>query len=248
VDEHPTSMPTSASDASRPLRHVVVLAGGSDLSPARLAHAARATTDADLVVAADSGYRHAVALDRDVDVLVGDLDSIDPLDLARAERAATRIERHPVDKDLTDLALALDVALSECADASPPLRVTVVGGDGGRTDHLLGNALLLGAPQYAALRIDAIWGEATLHVVRDSCTLASSDGTTVSLLALHGPADGVTTKGLDFPLHDARLAPGSSLGLSNRMNAATAQVHLTSGVLLAVQPGPAHDRPREDRA
>ena len=243
MDDHPTSMPTSASDASHARVHVVVLAGGADLSPSRLEHAARSIAGADLVIAADSGYRQAIALDRDVDVLVGDLDSIDPLDLARAERAATRIERHPVDKDLTDLALALDVALSECAAARSPVRVTIVGGDGGRTDHLLGNALLLGAPQYAALRIDAIWGEATLHVVRDSCTLQQSDGTTVSLLALHGPADGVTTEGLEFPLHDARLAPGSSLGLSNRLNAATAQVHLTGGVLLAVQPGPAHDRP-----
>jgi len=235
------SDPTSS--ATRTHAHAIVLAGGADLSPSRLEHAARITADADLVIAADSGYRHAVTLGHDVDVLVGDLDSIDPLDLARAERSVTRIERHPIDKDLTDLALALDVALRECSGARRPIRVTVVGGDGGRTDHLLGNALLLGAPQYAALRVDAIWGEATLHVVRDSCTMTSSDGTTVSLLALHGPADGVTTEGLAFPLSAARLAPGSSLGLSNRINHETARVHLTSGVLLAVQPGPAHDRP-----
>jgi thiamine pyrophosphokinase len=229
--------------SSRAQGHAVILAGGADLSPERLAHASRITSGADLVIAADSGYRHAVALGRDVDVLVGDLDSIDAHDLAHAERAATRIERHPPDKDLTDLALALDVALRDCPASDGPVRVTVVGGDGGRTDHLLGNALLLGAQRYAPLRIDAIWGEATLHVVRDSCTLTRADGATVSLLALHGPADGVTSEGLVFPLSAARLDPGSSLGLSNRLSGERAQVRLASGVLLAVQPGPAHDRP-----
>jgi thiamine pyrophosphokinase len=235
VDPSPTS-----ADA---VGHIVVLAGGDDLTPARLAHAARVTADADLIIAADSGFRHAAALGCTVDILVGDLDSIDAADLLRAEQSSTRIERHPVDKDLTDLALALDVALRESSTSVTRSRVTVVGGDGGRTDHLLGNALLMAAAQYASLRIDAIWGEATLHVVRDCCELTCDDGEVVSLLALHGPAHGITTEGLEFTLTRERLDPGSSLGLSNRLRAATAQIHLAEGVLLVIQPGAAHDRP-----
>lgn len=221
--------------------HVVVLAGGDDLPAARLELAARTTIDAGLVVAADSGFRHAAALGHEVDVLVGDLDSISRDDLHRAERGRTRIEPHPTDKDLTDLALALDVALRRATDDARPTRVTVVGGDGGRTDHLLGNALLLGAARYASLRISAIWGAATLHVVREARTLHREDGELVTLLALHGPAQGVTTVGLAFPLDDEELPAGSSRGLSNRMTTTTATVALTSGVLLTVQPGPAHD-------
>jgi thiamine pyrophosphokinase len=223
------------------LLHAVVLAGGDDLPPERLALAARTTADAGLVIAADSGFRHAEALGHDVDVLVGDLDSISGEDLRRAEAGVTRIEPHPVDKDLTDLALALDVALRTAEERARVMRVTIVGGDGGRTDHLLGNALLLASPRYARLRISAIWGAATLHVVRDTRTLHRADGELVSLLALHGAAHGVTTEGLVFPLTDEELAPGSSRGLSNRMTAATASVSVTAGVLLSVQPGPAHD-------
>jgi thiamine pyrophosphokinase len=233
--------PSSAHENRR--AHLVVLAGGADLSPKRLAHAARITADADVVIAADSGFRHAAALGREVDVLVGDLDSIAPADLQRAEDGATRIERHPVDKDLTDLALALDVALRVSIAASVPPRVTIVGGDGGRSDHLLGNALLMGSERYSTLRIAAIWAAATLNVVRDTCVLARTDGEVVSLLALHGPAHGITTEGLGFPLTDASLEPGSPLGLSNRMLGESARVRLEQGVLLSVQPGTDHDLP-----
>jgi thiamine pyrophosphokinase len=222
-------------------RHVVVLAGGDDLPAARLAAAERIARTADLVIAADSGFRHAAALGLEVDVLVGDLDSIAADDLRHAEQGRTRIEPHPTDKDLTDLALAMDVALRAADEDTRPTRVSVIGGDGGRSDHLLGNALLLGAPRYAPLRISAIWGAATLHVVRDARTLHREDGELVSLLALHGPAQGVTTEGLAFPLTDEDLAPGSSRGLSNRLQAPTASVSVTGGVLLAVHPGPAHD-------
>jgi thiamine pyrophosphokinase len=231
---------SSQARASAPA-HLLVLAGGDDLSPVRLAQAARSTARADLVIAADSGFRHAAALGHEVDVLVGDLDSIDATDLQLAQSGTTRIERHPVDKDLTDLALALDLALRQAAASPHRVRVTVVGGDGGRTDHLLGNALLMGSDAYASLRIDAIWGEATLHVVRDTCELARTDGEVVSLLALHGAAHGITTEGLEFPLTGASLPAGSSLGLSNRMQGDTAQVRLEAGVLLVVQPGAAHD-------
>jgi thiamine pyrophosphokinase len=236
LSDHPDEDPAAKLD------HLIVLAGGDDLSPTRLAQAAGIAAGADLVIAADSGFRHASALGRSVDVLVGDLDSISDADLRRAEDGPTRIERHPADKDLTDLALALDIALRTAA-GSLTTRVTVVGGDGGRTDHLLGNALLMGAERYAALRIDALWGDATLQVVRDTCSFAREDGALVSLLALHGPAHGITTDGLAFPLRDASLLPGSSLGLSNRLTGLTAQVSLESGILLAVQPGTAYDRP-----
>jgi thiamine pyrophosphokinase len=51
-----------------------------------------------------------------------------------------------------------------------------------------------------------------------------------------GPAEGVTTIGLRFPLHDARLLPGSTLGVSNELDGTTASVSVGAGVVLAIQP------------
>ena len=63
------------------------------------------------VVAADSGFDHALTLGLTVDLLVGDLDSISGPGRAAAEAAGTAIERHRPDKDATDTELAVAAAL-----------------------------------------------------------------------------------------------------------------------------------------
>lgn len=206
----------------------IVLAGGAPVCPPlpRLLPAGAH------VIAADSGLAAARPLGLEVDLIVGDLDSVDAEDLAAARRAGIPVERHPVDKDRTDLAIALDVARGLGAR-----QVVVVGGDGGRLDHLLAGALLLAAPDYRSLAITALMGSAVLTVVHDEAELTGRPGDTVSLIAVHGEALGVRTRGLRFALDDEALPPGSSRGVSNVLTRATATIGLRAGVLIAVQPG-----------
>lgn len=218
--------PTAGSDG---LRRVVVLAGGD---PVQLPLPRPLPERIDQVIAADGGYDAAATLAVPVDVLVGDLDSVSHDGLATARAAGTRIERHPVDKDRTDLALALDAVT-----AGGPAEVLLIGGHGGRLDHLLANVALLAAPEYGMLRITALLGRAVVTVLRDRATLLGRPGELVSLLAMHGPAHGVTTSGLRFPLASTTLPVGSSLGVSNEFTGSHATVTVTDGVLVAVQPG-----------
>jgi thiamine pyrophosphokinase len=234
---------------------VVVLAGGDALPPALDADVAAAMDGAELTIAADGGIRHAHRVDRDPDVLVGDLDSVTPDELDRAMAATTEVLRHPADKDATDLELALELALDLARDltlgrgpgdhpgdedpGTLRLPVLVVGGHGGRNDHLLANVLLLTAERYRGLRLTAWWGVDILHVVRDRATLNGRIGSTVSLLAVHGPAHGVTTHGLQYPLDDAVLGPGSTLGVSNRLVESPATVLVLGGVVAAIHSPPA---------
>jgi thiamine pyrophosphokinase len=207
---------------------VVVFAGG----PAPSALTAESLPPDAQVVAADSGAGHALALGLRVDLAVGDFDSIAPAELAELESANARIERHPAEKDATDLELALDAAMS-----LEPGGIVVVGGAGGRLDHMLGGLLLLGAERYAGPELDALLGPATIHVIRHERVLAGKVGELISLLAVHGPAAGVTTVGLAYPLRGETLAPGSSRGISNLFAQAEARISLQRGVMLAVRPG-----------
>lgn len=218
---------------------VVVLAAGDPVA-ARLLPRVGAEA---WVIAADGGLELTRHLSRAADLLVGDLDSATPEAVEAARAAGTRVEVHPVDKDRTDLAIALDAALERA-----PARVLVLGGHGGRLDHLLANALLLCAERYAALRIVAQAGPATVTVIHDHALLTGTPGEIVSLLAVHGPARGVRTEGLSFPLDDEDLAPGSSRGVSNRLATPHARVEVTAGTVLAVQPGtpPAPGTPETD--
>jgi thiamine pyrophosphokinase len=183
------------------------------------------------VVAADSGIEHALAAGVHVDLLIGDLDSATPRTVLDAIAAGSEVVRHPEDKDATDLELALDAVADRGFDS-----VLVVGIHGGRSDHLLANALLLASPRYAGLRVHAHLGNADVIVVRDEAVLPGPAGRLCSLLPLGGAAEGVTTTGLRYPLRDETLDPGSTRGVSNVVDTTPAGVALRAGVLLAVLP------------
>jgi thiamine pyrophosphokinase len=187
--------------------------------------------DADLVIAADAGLAHARALDVPVDLVVGDLDSVAPdeLDAAMAEGAV--VERHPTAKDATDLELALDAAVERGATS-----IHVVGVGGGRLDHFVGNVLLLASTRYASARVDAHVDGARIIVTHDHVEIDGTPGATCSLLPLGGPAVGVVTDGLRFPLRRETLAPGTTRGVSNELLGSRAAVSLDAGVLLVVIP------------
>jgi thiamine pyrophosphokinase len=191
------------------------------------------TLEDPLVVAADVGVVEAHRQGFRVDLLIGDLDSAPPDEVARVTGGGGQLRRHPADKDATDLELALEAAEHEGAD-----RVIVVGGHAGRFDHVMGNALLLASPRFGALEIDAVFGAALLHVVRDHRALEGTPGELVSLFALGGPAGGVRTTGLRWELDRAELSPGSTLGVSNEFVEGLASVAVETGVLLAIRPGP----------
>jgi thiamine pyrophosphokinase len=184
------------------------------------------------VIAADRGAEHAVSLGVTLARAVGDFDSISPEALAALERSGVPLERHPPEKDASDLELALDAALE-----LEPRRLLVVGGATGRLDHRLAELLLLGSPRYEGVELDAVLGGAQIHVVRDERVLAGRVRELISLLALHGAVEGVVSEGLVYPLAGERLEAGSSRGLSNLFASPTARLTLGRGVLLAVRPG-----------
>ena len=212
---------------------VVVVAGGAPLRPDV---GALVPSDA-RVLAADGGLAQALALGFRVEAVIGDLDSARPGDVERAVASGAHVERHPTEKDATDLELALDAALE-----LDPTRLVVLAEGGGRLDHLLSALLLLGSEKYAGGRIDAQVGPALVHVVRGERLLEAEPGELVSLLALHGAAEGVTTEGLEYGLDGETLAPGSSRGVSNVFVRRDAHVSLEQGVLLAVRPGREEER------
>ncbi len=186
--------------------------------------------DGVVVIAADSGYDAAMAAGLDVDVLVGDLDSLSP---AAAEHAASHgvvVAQHPADKDNTDLDLALRSAVGRGA-----MVIDLYGGEGGRLDHLLGGALLLTSDAFPGTRIRWHVAGGTVHVVRPyvSAAIHGSPGDIVSILAPHG-ARGVTATGLRWSLEDADLASGSSLGISNEVVSPLCSVSVGEGTLLVI--------------
>ena len=213
----------------RVTRAAIVLAGGDPVEP----DLRTLLPDGAVVVAADSGLHQAELLGLRVDYVVGDLDSADPAAVERARAAGAVVERHPVDKDASDLELAFDLARDRGA-----LRITVVGGAGGRLDHFLANVALLASPRFADLEIDARLGDAYVVVVQGGRlprVTTGAAGSLVTLLPVGGDASGITTIGLQYPLRGATLRPGTSRGVSNVLIGEQASVALDQGTLLVIQ-------------
>jgi thiamine pyrophosphokinase len=215
-----------------PTKVALVFAGGDPVDGAVAARLPDSGPGSQvIVVAADSGVEHALALGRDVDLVVGDLDSAAPAAVDAAVAGGAEVRSFPVDKDESDLELAL-----RAARAGGARHVIVVGGAGGRLDHFLANALLLASPSFADIDIEALFDDARITVVRREASLRGAPGDVCSLLAASGPARGVRTTGLRFPLDGEDLLPGSTRGLSNELTEPVATVSLEHGALLAVQP------------
>lgn len=209
--------------------NVIVFAGGDPIPPS-------AVTDLPVdsyVIAADSGFDRARECGFAVDLLVGDLDSVSPEGRRDAEAHGTRTELHPIDKDATDMELALGAARRYGAS-----NVIVIGGHGGRQDHYLANALLLPSPAFADLEIEWRAGQARLYAVHRELELVGKIGNSITLLAVGGPVCGVETFGLRWNLKNEDLQTGSTRGVSNEFQAESVSIAVRAGTLLVVVPDP----------
>jgi thiamine pyrophosphokinase len=217
-------------NGTAPVSVAIVFAGSNPVAPG-LREWLPAGAD---IVAADSGLHVAEALGMHVDHLVGDLDSADPVAVRAAIASGTSVDRHPVEKDATDLELAFDSAIERGAG-----RVVFVDGGGDRLDHLLGNLLLLASPVLANVEVEAFSGSARVQVARGGdppVTVNGPPGSFVSLLPIGGPACGIVTTGLRYPLSGEELSPGTTRGISNEIVADTGSVRVATGTLLVMQP------------
>jgi len=209
------------------MRAVVVADGDPAPSDARIAE------DAELLIAADGGAGWLEEIGRRPDILVGDLDSVDPAVVRRLAAAGTEVIRHPAEKDASDSELALGVALERGAD-----EVVMLGAlGGGRLDHELANLLLLADPELPRRDLRIVRAGTTVRVLagRASLELGCGPGSVVTLLPVGGNAQGVATRGLRYPLDGETLRVGRSRGLSNEVVEAPASVWLGAGTLLVIE-------------
>ena len=206
----------------------IVVAGG-DVVPEDAAQ----LFGADLLIAADSGARWLDASGAVPDLVIGDLDSVDPALLDRLAGAGVTIERHPVEKDASDLELAVAHAVAAGADD-----VVLLGALGGRRlDHELANLLLLARRDWLGNRLRIVRGGTTVRAVSggETIELSGVEGDLVTLLPVDGDALGVETRGLRFPLDGEPLERGRSRGLSNQVEHSPASVSLERGTLLVIE-------------
>jgi thiamine pyrophosphokinase len=213
-------------DQERIVPRIVIFANGylPDLEAA-----GRLLQPGDVLIAADGGTRHVLALGLLPEVIIGDLDSLSAEARGQVEAAGVRLVSYPRDKNETDLELAIQYALQQAAS-----QVLVVGMLGQRLDHTLGNLSLLSDPTLSGADIRADDGVEQVLFCRDQVEVQGQPGDTVSLIPWGQPVQGVRTFGLKWPLSGETLLPYKTRGVSNELLGALARVSIASGLLLVL--------------
>jgi thiamine pyrophosphokinase len=164
------------------------------------------------------------------DILIGDLDSVDPDLVATWKNQGVEVIQHSPDKDQTDLELALLVAQDRGAE-----RISVYGAVGGRLDMTFGNLILLAHPQLK-IPITLICGDQEVYLLQQGQTLnlEGTPGDTISLLPLHPDGARVSAQGVQYKLEKEILEFGLTRGISNQLTQSRSTIKLESGLLAVV--------------
>ena len=200
----------------------------------------RMLRQADLIVCADGGVQAALALRVPPHVVIGDLDSTRPRALLWARRRGATVLRFPVGKDQTDTELATDYALDAGAT-----EIDYVGVLGGRIDHALANIGLLTRAAARHCRARILDGHTGIFLADRHTLVNGAPGDQVSLVPLSERVEGVTLRGLKYPLSNGTLSIDSTLGVSNEIVKPPATIRVRRGSLLVIV---THRRARNSRS
>lgn len=207
-------------------KRVFIYAGG-EIDPISI----KSIKQDDYIIGADRGALFLVENGIKPHISVGDFDSVNAEEFARIQGFSDEIlSCDAVNKDLTDTELAFDIAIEQ-----QPTEIIMLGVSGSRLDHTLGNVhmLLRGLEQQIPC---FIWDRNNYISLTDSTHIVEDRGYTyVSLLALSPSVTGINLDGFLYPLKNATLKMGQSLGVSNRLVGAKGTIHIASGLLLIIQ-------------
>ena len=205
----------------------VIIANG-DLEYTKDIH--RVLKDAQLIISADGGARHLRALNVLPHIMICDFDSISPADKLFFKEKQVRILTFSSRKNHTDSELCVSWALENNATD-----ITLLGVTGTRLDHTLANIFLL--KKLARLHIPAriINKNNEIHIVTDFIEIKGQPGNFLSIIPVTEKVTGITLKGLEYPLVNATIEMGSSLGVSNSFKEAVASVSIEKGILIVTK-------------
>ncbi len=186
-------------------------------------------TSTDYIICADGGAKHALELGLKPHIIIGDFDSLSQKDQKVFAKQQVPFITYKKEKDETDSELALQYALKNGYTT-----IVLFGVFGSRIDHMLTNIFALEYLSNYNADVTIIEGNQAIRVIHNSIKLKGKKGDLLSLIPLKGDAKKVTTKNLQYPLHNEDLLFGHSRGISNIFIKDTAEISLQEGSILVI--------------
>jgi thiamine pyrophosphokinase len=191
----------------------------------------------DMLIGADRGALFLVRHGLRPALALGDFDSVSDEEMAEIKRGSETTDAcDPIDKDWTDTELAFRYALQR---EPKPGEIVLLGALGTRFDHSLANVHLLLRAHEAGIPCRIVDKHNEIRLVTGAgggeASLRRGRFRQVSLLPLSPEVTGITLEGFQYPLREATLRIGQSLGVSNVLLAEEGTVRVREGWLLVIQ-------------
>ncbi|MDO5328541.1 MAG: thiamine diphosphokinase [Coriobacteriia bacterium] len=179
------------------------------------------------VIAIDAGFEHLKKINVVPDIAIGDFDS-----LGYVPEGDFRVMQYPVDKDKTDLELAIEEAISD-----KPQCIMIYGILGKRLDHEISAIQMLSRVADFRIGVFAIGLEQSAVVINGPSEFglkAVGNDKTLSIFALTDVVGGLDSKGLKWPYVNTTLSSVMSLGISNEIIENDMKIKVQHGKILIV--------------
>lgn len=198
----------------------VIFAGGTYGSPEFYKNELKAD---DFIIAADGGAAFARKIGAEIDVAIGDFDTLSSEKISTGEIIKLNFE-----KDYTDSFEALFLAKKRGFTEA-----VMFGGTGSRMDHSLANIFLLKKARDIGVELSLCDENNIIYLTESEITIKKREGYHLSVVQLTD-VTGLSLSGLYYPLNDKSLALGDMLGISNEFTADFACVCVKSGAVLVM--------------
>ncbi len=159
-----------------------------------------------------------------IDMLLGDFDSLNELP------THLKVERFPVEKDYTDGESGIKLLIEKGVD-----EIIILGGDGKRLDHFLGNLQLLYLAYKEGVDCKMITKQSTIYISSGIINFNNLKGKTISLLPFLENAHIIDSDGFKYPIKDLTLKKGECRGISNILLKDEGYINCDSNCLLIIE-------------
>lgn len=186
----------------------------------------------DNIIASDRGLEELHNYNIKPNYIIGDFDSISTNILDKyVNDSTTNIIKLNPEKDYTDTHMAAKLAIQLQSN-----NVTIIGATGTRMDHTISNIHIL--KEFIDNNIECIIiNENNKIKLINKKTILNIDNEYkyTSLIPLTTSVEGLTLKGFKYPLLNATLNIGQSIGISNEQIKDKATINISDGILILIQ-------------
>jgi len=176
----------------------------------------------EFIIGVDSGLEYLENLEKQIDLAIGDFDSIDPKRYLDLQKRCIKIVKLDKEKAMTDLAFTLDYIYNNMDYNS----IEIYGGISGRVDHFLANINLIKKYDFS-MRDD----QHHIYMLSKGKHKINNYKKYISFFAIEDCYN-LSIKGFKFSLNNYYLSTNDSLCVSNEGD--TGEIEFSKGKILVI--------------